>query len=106
MKSTKLQPRNILVPYQTSPTRLLFLVLASVFVFFSTIDFINLFLNFYPRYVTADWNGAADLVYFTGLGQNVLSGNFTYFYEGQFDGGPLAPVLYAIPVFFSISFTS
>ena len=76
MKLGKLQPKFILELYQKSPTKLLLLILVSVFVIFSTIDYLNLFLNFYPRYVISDWNGVVDLVYFTDLGQNVLSGDF------------------------------
>ena len=83
------------------------------FFLYSFIDFLNLFLHLYPLYTAnLPFNnttisvgiGVADLQFFYNLGNGVLHGSYILITDGQWDGGPLAPFFYAIPVFFSEMF--
>ena len=97
-----------------SPSSTLYLLFLLTFIVYSCVDFLNLSLHMYPLYTAnLPYNnqllpvglGVADLQLFYKLGNAVLHGSYTLFLSyGQWDGGPLAPFFYAIPVFVSQTF--
>lgn len=91
---------------------LIFLELLFIITFclYSVVDYLNLFLHLYPIYnanalygttMINEGNGAADLKLFYTLGNMVLQGQYFSTLSNLWDGGPFAPIVYAVPVFVS-----
>ena len=96
------------IPIQ--PVQLLELIFVLTFCVYSFIDYLNLFLHLYPIYnangiygttMVNEGNGAADLKLFYILGNKVLQGSYFSTLSSLWVGGPVAPILYALPVFVS-----
>ena len=85
--------------YANKPLLLYGIIALATFLIYITLDTINTyFIQFYPIYHSYYAQGTADSVYFSIAVNRLLSLDFSIFNTQSFDGGLLAPFIYAIPV--------